>query len=54
MAIRRGRGSIPDDGVGDPLIEVYERTAAGIDVAIAAFEANLTREMARFEELGGG
>jgi hypothetical protein len=37
----------------EPMLEVYERTAAEIDAAIAAFQTDLAREMARFEELGG-
>jgi photosystem II stability/assembly factor-like uncharacterized protein len=36
-----------------PLREVYARTAAEIDAAIAEFRTSLDQEMARFETLGG-
>jgi hypothetical protein len=34
-----------------PMVEVYERTAAEADAAIAAFQANLATEMAAFDAL---
>ena len=36
-----------------PLIEVYELTAAEVDAAIAAFRSDLETEMAKFDVLSG-
>jgi hypothetical protein len=36
-----------------PMLDVYAKISAEMDTAISAFDSALSREMARFEELGG-